>query len=350
VSMEHTGPLHRGRRHLSPRLSPRAGAALALLGATGLVGVSTVASKAALDHTPPLTLGFARFALALIVLLVACRRAGVRPEFGRMPVLLGVTGVALPFACQNVGLQFTGAATATLIIEGAIPIATTLLGVWLLRERLTGRRLAGLVLALAGVVAVVSRGGAGDFSAAGSLLLLGTAISFSLYNVVGRRAFAGGVSLSVLTGSFVVGVLLLAPGAAFELATQGTGPITGEGSLLVLYLGLGGSALTQVLWAKGLVHLEAFEVAVAGTLMPIAGVATAAVVLGESIAAVQAVGIPLVMVGLFLSARADRRQRPPAARRALSIGAGRRLSGRPRLGNLRASTHDPDNPTEPLGA
>ncbi len=270
--MKLTGPRCRGRWHLSPRLSPRAGAALALLGATSLVGASTVASKAALDDTPPLTLGFARFALALIVLLVACRRAGIRPAFGRIPVLLGVTGVSLPFACQNLGLQFTGAATATLIIEGATPIATALLGVWMLRERLTGRRLAGLSLAIAGVVAVVLRGGEGDFSAAGSLLLLGTAISFSVYNVVGRRAFAGGISLSVLTGSFVVGVLLLAPGAAIELAARGPGPITREGGLLVLYLGLGGSALTQVLWAKGLVHLEAFEVAVAGTLMPIAGV------------------------------------------------------------------------------
>jgi drug/metabolite transporter (DMT)-like permease len=281
-------------------------------------------------------------------MLVACRRAGVRPEFGRGPVLLGMTGVSLPFACQNLGLQFTGAATATLIIEGATPIATALLGVWLLRERLTGPRLAGLTLAIAGVVAVVSHGGESGFSAVGCVLLLGTAICFSLYNVVGRQAFTGGVSLPVLTGSFVVGVLLLAPCSAIEVAVQGPGQITPKGGLLLLYLGLGGSALTQLLWAKGLVHLEAFEVAVAGTLMPVAGVAAAAVFLGESIAAMQAAGIPLVMAGLFLAARTERQPRSPATRRAVSMVVARRLLDLFRLGN-QPPIPEPGKPTEPLG-
>src|SRR5262249_35190072 len=89
-----------------PRLSARGRAILALLVAAVFSGPATVASRAALEHVPPLTLAFERFGIALVVLLMLCRRAGVRPTFGRLPVLLGITGIALPFVCQNVGLRF----------------------------------------------------------------------------------------------------------------------------------------------------------------------------------------------------------------------------------------------------
>src|SRR5262245_16383200 len=191
-----------------PRLSARGRAILALLSAAVFFGASTVASKAALDRVPPLTLAFERFGIALAVLLVLCRRAGVRPAFGRLPVLLGITGIALPFVLQNVGLRYSTAVETILVIEGGIPVVTAILGVAVLKERVAGHRLAGLLLSVAGIGAVVSFGatGPGDFSGLGSLLAFGAAASFAAYTVIGRRLFAGGFSLSILTGSIAVGV------------------------------------------------------------------------------------------------------------------------------------------------
>jgi drug/metabolite transporter (DMT)-like permease len=288
-----------------PRPSPRGVAIASLLAGAAFFGASTVASKAALDHLPPVTLAFARFAIALVVLLLLCRRAGVRPVYGRLPAVLGVTGITLPFVCQNVGLQFATAVDTTLIIEGVIPIATAILAAALLGERLTGRRLIGLLLSVAGVGAVVLHGAAGrtGFDGLGSLLAFGAAVSFAVYTVVGRRLFGGNFSLSVLTGSIAIGVLLLAPCAAVEIAVSGPGTISPSAGLLLLYLGVGGSAGTQLLWARGMAGLEAAEVAVFGTLMPVVGVAAANVFLSEPITFVQVGGGLVVGVGLYLTAR-----------------------------------------------
>src|SRR5262245_788137 len=132
------------------RPSSRGVAILALLSGAVCFGGSTVASKAMLDHMPPLTLAFSRFAIALAVLLALCRRAGVRPAFGRLPALLGLTGITLPFVCQNIGLRFATAVDTTLVIEAGIPITTAVLAAAVLGERTSGWRLVGLLLAVAG--------------------------------------------------------------------------------------------------------------------------------------------------------------------------------------------------------
>jgi drug/metabolite transporter (DMT)-like permease len=308
-----------------PRLSARGRAILALLSAAVFFGASTVASKAALDHVLPLTLAFERFAIALVVLLMLCRRAGVRPTFGWLPVLLGVTGIALPFVCQNVGLRYATAVDTILVIEAGIPIVTAILGRAVLGERVGGRRLAGLLLAVTGVSAVVFLGatGQGEFSGLGSLLAFGAAVSFAAYTVIGRCLFGSGFSLSVLTGSLAVGVLVLAPCAGFEMATSGPGAMTAGDGLLLVYLGVGGSAGTQLLWARGMADLEAGEVATFGTLMPVVGIASAVILLGESIALIQVLGGLMVAIGLYLTARAAGPGAPgrPAATRRSLVGA-----------------------------
>src|ERR687891_133252 len=74
-------------------------------GGAGVVfGACTVASKGAMDHVPPLTLVWARFGLAALALAWLCRRRGRRPEFSRRSALFGALGIALVYACQNLGL------------------------------------------------------------------------------------------------------------------------------------------------------------------------------------------------------------------------------------------------------
>ncbi len=313
----------RAVRTVPMRLSPRAGSMAALLCGAMLVAMSTIATKAALADLAPLTLAFARFAIALVALIGLCLRAGVRPAFGRVPAMLGITGVTLAFVCQKLGLDRLSAMDATLVIEGSIPIATTLLGVRVLGERLSSNRVIGLALAVGGVGVVVLRGSAdagGAFSLTGGLLALGAGVSFSVYTVAGRRAFGGGVSLAVLTGSIAVGTAFLLPGVAIEAAGDGPGTFTPRAVALLLFLGLVGSALVHTLWAHGLTHLEATEVAVIGTLLPVVGVGMAALFLGEAVTITQAGGVCLVAAGLWATTRSRRR-----------MSCRLRSSGRPRL-------------------
>src|SRR5690606_9791757 len=121
--------------------------------------------------------------IALVALVIVTRRRGEVVETGRTPMLLGLTGVALFCACQNLGLLFTDATTTTLI-GAAIPVLTIGLAVPMLGERLRGPRLAGLLVSLGGVGIIMSIG-AGSFAgvaAISSLLPLASAVSFALYS------------------------------------------------------------------------------------------------------------------------------------------------------------------------
>jgi O-acetylserine/cysteine efflux transporter len=320
VFVERSWPGRSERRGLSPPSSVRRPPALALLGAVVIFGTATVASTATMDHVPPLTLAFARFAIALGALVLLCRARGHRPELSRRTALLGALGIALVYASQNLGLLFISASNSVVIVEGSIPIATALFGAWFLRECTTVRRWVGLVVAVAGVASIALWGAGGGFSAIGAALSCAAGVSYAAATVVGRRAFSGGVSLPILAGATAFAVLLLAPISAVEVAIEGVGPVTRQDGLLLLYLGLGGSTVAQILWAEGLARLEASEVAAFGTLMPVVGLVAAAVFLAEPVTLPQAAGALLVGAGLCLTAgtsltvpRLGRRRRAAAA-------------------------------------
>jgi drug/metabolite transporter (DMT)-like permease len=285
------------------RLAPRTLAVLALAGANCIWGASAVASKSVLVHIPPMTLACLRVAVALAVLWPLVARNGARPTRGAAPAFLGLTGVALFCLLQNVGLRYASA-TNTALINGAIPVLTALLAAALLGEHLSGRRITGLLLSGGGVATVVLFGAGatlGD-SVLGNLLPVAGAASFAAYAVLGRRTFASGDPLAIVAGSTRYGLLFLLPGAVLELATVGIGPVTMHDVLLLLYLGIGCSALAFVLCGYGLARLDAGQGAVFCNLKPLVGVVLAAL-LGESLTPGHLGGGALVLLGVLFASR-----------------------------------------------
>ncbi len=162
----------------------------------------------------------------------------------------------------------------------------------------TRRQLIGLACSLTGVIAVAGAGGgAAGSSLWGDGLLLLAAASGASYAILGRRAFAGPDPLGILAGSTLCGALFLAPPAIAEAAITGATWPSSDGMLLLLYLGLGCSALAFALWAYGLRHLTAAQNAVFGALELPVGLATAALLLGEVLGATQLAGAVLLLTG-----------------------------------------------------
>ena len=308
-----------------PVLPARTLAALALVGANAMWGASIVGGKLVLDHVPPLTLALVRCLVAVAVLLPLLRLRGGRPALGREPALLGLTGVALFFLCYNLGLRATTATNATLILDGGEPFLTALLAAALLGERLTGRRLGGIATALAGIATIVLLGQGATLDlglrALGDLLMLGSALAWAAYTVLGRRAFASAGLLEVVAGASLYGALFLLPAAAVELAVVGIGAVTASDLLLILYLGAGCSGLAYVLLGYGLRHLEAGEAGAFGYLAPVTGLGAAVLVLHESVTAGQAAGAALIVGGVWLVAGVARPPESAAAPTASSVAA-----------------------------
>lgn len=321
------------------RPTQRTLAVLALLGANVIWGGSAVASKVVLAHVPPVTLACLRVAIALAVLLPLVARAGERPARGSAPALLGLTGVGLFCLLQNVGLRYASAAN-TALINGAIPVLTVLLAAAFLGERLGGRSVAGLLVSGGGVVVVVLLGTGATLGASvlGNLFPVAGAISFATYAVLGRRTFASGNTLAVVAGSTRYGLLFLLPGAGLELATVGPGPLSAIDVLLLLYLGVGCSALAFVLCGYGLARLDTGQSAVFGNLKPLAGVILAIVLLGEAPTLGLLGGGALVLLGVLLASGKDGSEQTVAAKAMFRL---RRLLGPPFSAAIPASCRHP---------
>jgi drug/metabolite transporter (DMT)-like permease len=278
----------------------------ALIGANVVWGGSVAATAALLDHIPPLTLACCRAGIGLALLLMVLALTGGRPATGRRPALLGLTGVTLFCAGQNLGLRYASA-TTTSLINGAIPALTALLAIAFLHERTGRRRLVGLVASLLGVAMLVWRGSGAPGGAVtrGDFLPLLSAASFALFAVLGRRVFDGENALAVVAGSTGYGLLFLLPGAFVEVTSGGRNVITvtPHDLLLLIFLGAGCSALAFVLAAYGLAHLEAGHSAAFGNLKPLVGIALAVTLLGETVTGGQMLGGALVLLGVIVAGR-----------------------------------------------
>jgi drug/metabolite transporter (DMT)-like permease len=274
---------------------------------TVVIWASTfVVTKAALADLGPLTLTAARFAVALVALAPAARPRGLRPRLLVRPayILGGLTGVALFFALQNVGLTLTSAASASLI-HASTPAIISLSAVALLGERLNARQAAGVALAVAGSALVAVAAPAGQQGAnplLGNLLMFGSVLAWAVYTVLGKRLAGVEDPLVSTAAGTAVGLACLLPLAAIEIATQGPPRLTWAGAGSILYLGVAASALTLVLWNYALSRVPASTASAFINLVPIAG-ALLAVLAGEALSLAEIGGGLLALAGVWLSAQ-----------------------------------------------
>jgi drug/metabolite transporter (DMT)-like permease len=283
---------------------------IALVAANAMWGTSAAASKALLPHVPPFAMAVARVGIALVFLLLVAHLTGVRAATGRAPALLGFSGVVVFCGCQNVGLLYADASTTSLMY-GAIPLMTAALAVPVLGERVSRRGMLGIGVSIPGLLWIVMPGGdVQAMVAPGNLLPLAAALGSAGYLVLGRRSFGGASGLAIVAGSTRYGLWMLLPFAAWELAEGRVQPVPPGDMLLILYLGIGCSALAYLLCGFGLARVEVSRGAMTTNLRPLVGVLVAATVLGEPIGVNLIAGGVLVLAGVWIGSAPPRRLSP----------------------------------------
>jgi drug/metabolite transporter (DMT)-like permease len=290
-----------------PRTSDRSITILSLLLVMLLWGSTYVVTKAVIAEVPPLLLAFLRFAIASAILVALARARGgtrrlPRPTPWGTLALMGFAGVTVFYIGFNSALANTTAAAASLL-QATAPAVTAVLAAVFLAERLRLRRGVGIGLSLVGAALVVlaSAGGAdAPNPLLGDLLMLLAVLAWAVYTILGK-GFAAVPSLAVTAYGGVLGTLFLLPAAAYDLATRPPTHVSLATWLAILYLGAGPSALNYLLWNRALRVLDASAVANFLNLVPLIGVASATIFLGEALLPTQLLGGALVLVGVWLS-------------------------------------------------
>jgi drug/metabolite transporter (DMT)-like permease len=290
-------------------MSEKSFGVLAGLAAASIWGGMYVVSKIVLDVIPPFMLVSARLILgAGCLFVILALQRGFKATWGARlsAILVGLVGYGISLGLQFVGTKMSTAANASLVTS-ASPAFIFLFGALLLKENVTPTRMAALVLATVGVVAVVDPRAAnlGGQLFWGNLVLLGAALTWGLYSVLIKRASAemGVLELSFLAflGGLPVSLLV----GATEWVGQGVGEITPGVILGVLYLGVISTALAMYLWNKSLALLDAGIVSLLFFAQPIVGGGLGATLLHEPLGAGYWVGAVLIGAGLWVAARSE---------------------------------------------
>jgi drug/metabolite transporter (DMT)-like permease len=289
--------------------SPEGTAYLALTGMALGFGGTWVAGSWAADAAPAFTVAAARFALASILLLTWTRLARrhlapVHPTDLPLIAGLGLTAIAGYNWLFLTGLTLAPATDGALIVPGLAPVATTVLAIAFLRERIGARAAAGLALAIGGLVIVIGpSGGAEGTRLSGDLMFVAGAGLWGIYSVLARVASArfdpvSATLYGTLTGTAVLVPLAIAEGGLPELLQAPATGWIGLGYLAVL-----GTVVAFVLLQVGVARIGAARASAFALLIPIVGVLSSAAILGEPLRWATAVGGAAVLIGLWLVQR-----------------------------------------------
>ena len=295
---------------------------LAGLTAAAIWGGMYVVSKVVLTVVPPFLLLSLRLVLGAGVLaVIVARVGGLNLPRSKVWEILGVG--ALGFGV-SVGLQFVGTSLSTAanasLVTSASPAFLLLFGAVILHERITLRRLLALVVASAGVVAVVdprlARFDPSMFR--GNLALLGAAITWGLYSVLIRRVSPAAGTIQVSLLALLGGLIVSLPMTVVESSSALAGPLTPGLIAGILYLGVVSTALAMYLWNKSLAILEAGHVSLLFFAQPVVGAGLGALVLHERLTGGFWLGAVLIGAGLLLAALPG----GPADQLAITAAAG----------------------------
>lgn len=281
-------------------------AMLSVLASVLLWSTSYVITKIAMNSVPPFTFGAVRFCFAsavIVILSLTFRR--VEPVTFKDFLTLavgGLLGITAYFALQNLGVQRTSAAEATLLVA-SYPAITMLLEILFKKSRFNPARFMGIGVAFVGVYLVINQ--SGSFKVAhhlqGNLFLLACGLVWALYNFATQNVVQKYSTFTVIFWQTLVGSAAFLPLTLFE--PGGWHQLTAGSLWSALFLGVFCSILAFLFYGYGLKGLDPGSAVSLLNLVPVFGLILAVIVLKEQITAVQVLGGVIVLVGVALSTK-----------------------------------------------
>lgn len=263
-------------------------------------GIPYLLIKVAVDEIAPATLVLARTGIAAALLLpVALARGQIRPLFARWWPLLLYTAVEIcgPWLLLGFAEQRLSSSLAGLLVAGT-PLVGALLERWgPERERLGVRRLAGLLVGLAGVGALVGfEVGAGDWRAIVAIAFV--VVGYALGPVILSRTLSDLPSLGVVAASLGLAALAYVPAGLAQAPSAW--PST-EVVLAVLTLAVVCTALAFLVFFALIAEVGPARSTVITYVNPAVAVLLGVLVLDESFTVATAVGFVLILLGSVLA-------------------------------------------------
>jgi drug/metabolite transporter (DMT)-like permease len=265
-----------------------------------LWGLPYLFIKVAVDELEPGFVAWARLALAAAVLLpLALRRGALRGLPLRPLLAFTVLELAIPWPLIGFGEQRVSSSLAAIVIA-TVPLLAALLAVrYDQAERLGGARLVGLLVGLAGVVALVGIDiGTRPAELLGAGALLVAALGYAAGALIIKRSFQDTDPIGPVAAAMTLGSVLLLPLGVAGMPTQMP---SGEAVASVATLGLICSALAFLVFFHLVAEAGASRATVITYVNPIVALLLGAAVLDEQITLGTFAGLLLILAGSWVA-------------------------------------------------
>jgi drug/metabolite transporter (DMT)-like permease len=272
-----------------------------LAGLTLAWGFNWTAMKVSLAEVPPwsfrtLCLAGGAAILFSVLRLVGTPLAVPRAHWRRMAFL-----AVLNITCWNILIAYGVAMIPSgraAVIAYSMPVLAIPLSVWLLGERMSGRKLAGIALGLAGLALMLADQVASLQAAPiGALLVLGAAATWAIGTVLQKK-----YPVSVPTSVYTAWIMLIGGIPIFVVATileAGRYPaISLQAWLAVAYNVFVAFAWAHWAWIKIATSVSVTVFSLSMLLIPVVGVLSGMVFLGERPTLSEAIAMLLILAAL----------------------------------------------------
>lgn len=272
-------------------------------------GVNFVVIAIGLEGMPPLLMGGLRFLFV----------AGLGCWFVRFPKIplrwivayaltLSFAQFAFLFFAMSVGMP---AGLASLVLQSQV-LFTLIFALVLLKEQVNIHQILAILVAGAGLTIIGLSSGQTEMTAIGFVITLVAAACWAMGNLVTRtisqKGYKANINLVIWSAMiscvpfFICSYFVEGP----ELMLESLRTISWQSIGSLLYLSLVATMVGYSLWSYLLSRYPAAQVAPLTLGVPVIGLASASLFLGEQLQSAQLWGIAIVMLGLFINIRIDK--------------------------------------------
>ncbi|MCY4571380.1 MAG: EamA family transporter [Gemmatimonadetes bacterium] len=301
------GPRHAGRLRRELLVD------LGLVLTATIWGLNFTVVKAALSEIGPLAFNALRFPCAAVAVWVMVRATGrrvmpPRKDWG-VVLLLGIVGHVIFQICFIFGLDRTLTGNAALLLSTS-PVWVLVISFTMGRERFNPAILIGVLATLTGMVILIT-GGPEQLGGAriGDFLVLGAAISWAAYTVLGRRLTKRRGALQMTAWTLWAGLPFVVLVGTPDLVRTDWSAVSLQAWIGVVYAGVFAIGLAYLLWYRGVRIIGQNRTAVYQNLVPVVALVSAWLWLAETPTLQQLAGAGVILTGVVIARRSRGRRR-----------------------------------------
>ncbi|MFA5833269.1 MAG: DMT family transporter [Bacteroidota bacterium] len=265
-------------------------------------------AKTVTQEVHPVVLTFLRNVISLFAMLVMflAREKRIKVEKKDIRHLLWLSFLAVPMNqfLYLYGIKFTLASNGALLYA-TTPALVLILSYFVLQERLTQKKILGVIVAFAGISIVMFEKGI-DFSSDyfyGNVMIFFAVISWAMFAINGKQLVKKYGAFHITALSMIGGAIMFLPIGIVYFASTDVPTITIGNWWGILYLSLGTSVVSYILWFYTLARMDTTKVAVFANAQPILTTLLAVLILNQPVTIAFLVGGTITIVGVVLTQR-----------------------------------------------